>query len=280
MSWNRTTEVEGANKKPAQGDKGGVRVLLIGLAVVALGGIAAWWLISGDGAAVSSKSPYRGEPRLIKEVKPAAAPTNKVDVVQPKPKDPHEGMRQASNGVWHPTNRPYRAGSKYSHAVRTNMASRIRAKNALHKNAVEQVLLQIFTCEVGDMPWALPAALPEEEMKRLTEILISKNEIRDTDSETAIYGKEVLAAAKKEMMKFIKDGGEPEDFIVHYHDELEKAFYARRDAEDYVKEMLDNKEDPKIIEALIEKTNERFAEKGIKPISAPAELNNLLEDQK
>lgn len=277
MSWNRTTQAEGANSKPAQTSKGGVRVLLVGLAVVALGGIAAWCLLSDSGSHKATRTAQQKN-GLIKEVKPAAAPTNRVEVVQPKPKDPHEGMRQASNGVWHPTNRPYRAGSKYTHAVRTNMASRIRAKNSLHKNAVEQVLLQIFTCEVGDMPWALPAALPEEEMKRLTEILISKNEIKDTDSETAVYGKEVLAAAKKEMMQFIKDGGEPEDFIVHYHDELEKAFYAREDAREYVKEMLDNKEDPKIIEALIEKTNEKFAAKGIKPIEVPAELNNLLED--
>ena len=277
MSWNRTTQAEGANRKPAQTSKGGVRILLVGLAVVALGGIAAWYLLSDSGSHKATRTaPQKNG--LIKEVKPAIAPTNRVEAVQPKPKDPHEGMRQASNGVWHPTNRPYRAGSKYSHAVRTNMASRIRAKKSLHKNAVEQVLLQIFTCEVGDMPWALPAALPEEEMKRLVEILISKDEIKETDSETAAWGKEVLAHAKKEMMQFIKDGGEPEDFIVHYHDELEKAFYARKDAEDYVKEMLDNKEDPKIIEALIEKTNERFAEKGIKPISAPAELNNLLED--
>lgn len=245
--------------------------LIAGLVVVLAAGAFVCWLLRDDSAA---ETPRPATPRHnpIQEVAPALAPKSAESPApkpaeKEKPKDPHAGMRLASNGVWQPADRPYKAGRRYVHGVFTNRVG--RSDNGVARGAVEQVMLQIFSRDRGDMPMPLPDYLPENEMRRLTEILLDTHEISDKDAESVKLSKEILNTAKEAMRKYIKEGGEPEDFIVDYHEELERSFYTRNDAQLFVHKMIADGEDPEIVEAFVEKTNQKLDEQGIKRIHNP-----------
>ena len=278
VGWNGSGQRGGSTpvkpkataKKPSP-----VRGLVAGGLVIILAIIAYFVFFSASEKPQTEKADK--ERGLIKEVTPAAAPTNKVVEAKEKPKDPHAGMRLSSNGVWQPANRPYRAGRKYVHGVVTNRRNRFN--NGVTRGAVEQVMLQIFSRERGDMPLPLPDYLPEAEMKRLTEILIDKHEITEKDSEDVKISKEILNVAKSEMQKYIKEGGEPEDFLVYYHEELERSFYARKDAELYVQKLIRDGESADFISQFVDKTNEKLEAQNIKPINKPQEIEEAVSKE-
>lgn len=121
----------------------------------------------------------------------------------------------------------------------------------------------IFTTEVGDMPMPIPP-ISKEDRENIVAMLISKNEIKDTDSERVKDCKEQVQLAKKEMIKYLKEGGDPDDFLQYYYQELKSSFELRQDAIRLAEELYE--EDPEAGSEYVDKINERFADQGIKPI--------------
>ncbi len=142
--------------------------------------------------------------------------------------------------------------------------------NRTFKTGVEQLMSWVFTVEVGDMPMPIPP-IGDDDREQLAVILVSKNEIKDDDSEMAAFAKEQVDYAKTEMAEFIKQGGDPDDFLQYYFAQLRHAFEFRNEAQQQYYDMLED--DPELAEEFAKKVNESFDEKGIKHIFTEADEN-------
>lgn len=138
-----------------------------------------------------------------------------------------------------------------------------RLTNRTFKTGTEQLMSWVFATEVGDMPMPIPH-ISEEDRQNIVAILISKNEISENDSERTKECKNAVAAAKKEMIKYLKEGGDPDEFLQYYHQELKRAFEVRNEAINQIQEVWD--EDPALGEEFLDKINEKFESEGIKAI--------------
>lgn len=141
-------------------------------------------------------------------------------------------------------------------------------RKMLFRSGTEQVLSWLCHVNPGDPPIP-PPPIPDGEMDKLAEILISKNEIAEDDSPEAANAKQMVDAAKKEMMKFIKDGGDPDEFMQYVFREQTKAFETRCLTLNMCDEMAE--EDPAMAREFAIKANEKLAEQGIVPIPVPEE---------
>ncbi len=143
------------------------------------------------------------------------------------------------------------------------------SSNRTFATGTEQVMGWIFNTTPGDMPPILPE-IPIFEQAHLTEILFNKNEIKEDDDEEIVELKQNVDLAKKEMIKFIKEGGMPEEFLEYYHNVLRDAHMEYRNSRQEVFKML--KEDPEGAAAFLDMVNARLAEKGIKPVTIPDKI--------
>lgn len=135
--------------------------------------------------------------------------------------------------------------------------------NSVFKTSLEQTLALMFTTELGKPPFPFPP-LSTKDRERITEILISNNPVTEYDSDMVVFQKETVEQVKKEMRKFIKDGGDPQKFIDYYQNELRVAAQERSLAVTESRKIM--KESPELYKDFVETVNARFAEKGIKQI--------------
>lgn len=136
------------------------------------------------------------------------------------------------------TNRPFRTGIEYSMA-------------------------RIFMTRVGDAPPPpLTTMIPIQDEAHLAEILIANNPVLETDSEEWAEAKEMVELAKKEMIQYIKDGGDAESFLSFYYDKLQNAFEERRTSLKEVARVA--YENPELAQEFYEQVDKRLQEKGIR----------------
>ncbi len=143
------------------------------------------------------------------------------------------------------------------------------SSNRTFATGTEQVMGWIFNTVPGDMPPILPQ-IPIFEEAHLTEILFNKNEIKDDDDERIVELKENVALAKKEMIKFIKEGGMPDEFLEYYRNILVDAHREFQSSQQEVFKMV--REDPEGAAAYLEMVNKRLDEKGIKRVRIPPKM--------
>jgi hypothetical protein len=109
----------------------------------------------------------------------------------------------------------------------------------IFKSGTEQVISWIFMCPVGSMPPMLPA-LPENELVNINDILDIPNKINDEDDEKTSLVKETIEAVKSELKRYIKDGGNVQEFLKYYHRKLveahERSNLARKELSSIVRE--------------------------------------------
>ena len=122
------------------------------------------------------------------------------------------------------------------------------------------------------MPMPIPN-LTQEERDTLVAVLISKNEILPADNEHVAMAKTQVDAAKKEMIKFIKEGGDPDEFLRYYYDELDRAFEYRCMAVEQVESAAE--EDPELAYEVGLKINEKLASEGIMSINLKSMIPGL-----
>ena len=143
------------------------------------------------------------------------------------------------------------------------------ASNRVFATGTEQVMSWIFTTKLGDVPPPLPRISIRDEA-HLAEILMNQNEIKDTDSEKAAEAKEMVMLAKDELKKFIKEGGNIDEFLEYYRGELVQAHQEWQDSQKQVMQVI--KEEPEIAADFIAEINKRLDEKGIKHVKVPPKL--------
>ena len=151
--------------------------------------------------------------------------------------------------------------------------------NKVFKTGVEQVMSWIFTTRLGDPPPPLPQLTIFDEV-HLAEIIIADNPILETDSERVKDAKETVALAKKELVNFIKEGGDVEEFLTYYRDQLREAHNEYVKAQRKIINAYRDGEDPEVCRVYAEQINAELEEKGIKKFEVPQALIDKFTNQK
>lgn len=126
-------------------------------------------------------------------------------------------------------------------------------------------MARIFMTRLGDPPPPMfTTMVPLRDEAHLAEILIAANPVLDTDTEAQRASKEMVVLAKKEMIDYIKKGGQPEDFLKYYHGKLQEAFDIRRESAKSLMSVA--RDDPSIAGEYLERINKELADKGIRQI--------------
>jgi hypothetical protein len=141
----------------------------------------------------------------------------------------------------------------------------------IFSSGAEYVLSMIFNCEVGTVPAPLPI-LTKVERKNIWETLMVQMKIDDSDSETTAEAKEMVNFAKKEMLEFIKQGGDPDEFLLFYHNELRKAYGMRELFRRELEKTIE--ENPIEAESLCINMNKVLSERGIKLLNIDLKNND------
>ena len=142
-------------------------------------------------------------------------------------------------------------------------------KHRTFSTGFEQLISWVFHTEPGDMPMPIPP-LTDQDRENMASILLSKNEILEGDDEETANAKKVVDIVKQDMVKYVKEGGDPEDFLSFYYGELRKAFEKRNEAERMFEEMKEE-DGPEMANEFARKINKAFATEGIKPIYIKAD---------
>lgn len=259
MAWNKPNpeagKVKTSQHRRARLQSGAIVLCLVAVTVFVV--VLVYEFLYGH--RTTENESFRRSTSLISEVDPSI-PTKTV--VETPDLSKSNSLFQAVTVAPH---RPIPPGRKKVHSVSTNTSN--LARKSIASNAVEQVMLSIFSRERGDMPPPLPRLSPNE-LKDLAATLIYKDTIKETDSPNIAFQKEALLEAKAALRNYIKEGGSAEDFFAYYHGELVKNYYKRLDAQRLIIESTKN-DPPDVTEELCRKINEDFAQKGIKKIVNP-----------
>ena len=267
ISAIRVEEAKGKLKKRTGNSKNGgiVKVLVAGAVIMAVVVAAIIYFVGNNDDAYDAADKNRGKIIAVDPVKPKKQIT-KVEYTAPE-----------------------KTGDKLTDALAEVAAAEealtIKQPPKIHippgytnrtfKTGVEQLMSWVFTVEVGDMPMPIPP-IGEEDRAQLAVILVSKNEIKEGDSEMAAFAKEQVDYAKEEMAEFIKQGGDPDEFLQYYFAQLRHAFEFRNEAQQQYYDMLE--EDPELADEFARKVNESFDEKGIKRIFTEKDENESEEE--
>ena len=273
MAWNRPESGKaesfplGKKESPSILKRKGFRFTALAVAIILL--VGAWWFWPSEEAETQQDVAPKGRNR-IKEVTPAIVPTNAAPVRNIVTNDAPPGYVRSSTGVLHPAGIPYKKEWKHAHSVHTNDPSRFaRSKStapAPFRNATEQALHRIFSRPLGMAPLP-PIKLSKDELDDIVNILVTPNHPTKEDDERSAAARKNIDLAKKEMAKFIADGGRPQEFLDHYWRENEKAYALRREAMDQLEDFRKSESDPELCEELKKALNKHLAEKGIIPIN-------------
>ena len=256
-------EAGAAAKKPAPASgsaaSGKCRLVLLAAALAAIGA-AVWMMLPNEAPTETAKPEKAKSAGLAAEVTPAKAPEPVAEPVKdetpPSPK--RESLRD-----------PGLSDERRQEMYEKKLAEAPlpeESTNRLFRTALEQVMGWVFTTQLGDMPPPLPP-IPDYDLVHLEEILNQKTTIRDTDTDRQAHEKDIVDYVKKELKAFIDKGGDPEDFLKFYHDELKSAYQERSMAQQQVMKII--QEDPAVAVEYLKEVNESLAGKGIKGVVLP-----------
>ena len=264
MGWNGSEGTAAPQKPKVTANKPSpVRGIVAGLVVVAVVCVAYFVFFSGSEKPQTVKvEKDRGR---IKEVTPAPAPKPKAEEPQ---EDPAEAAKRARREKLKAMTPDERLAFLFEEAKKREIPYD-KATNQIFATGTEQVMSWVFTTEPGDIPPILPQ-IPMFDEAHMAEILISKNPPKEGDSEEVKAIKQTVEYAKEELIKYIKAGGEPQEFLKYYHDQLRQAHMEFQESRQSVFKVC--REDPELALDYCAKVNERLAQKGIKPVKIPKPL--------
>ena len=265
MGWNGSGDKATQQRPRATAKKPSpIRGVVAGVLVCVLA-IGAYFVFFAGSERPQKKEVVEKQSTKIKEVTPAPAPTNEVEEPQ---EDPAEAAKRARREKLKAMTPDERLAFLFEEAKKREIPYD-KATNQIFATGTEQVLSWVFTTEPGDIPPILPQ-IPMFDEAHMAEILISKNPPNEGDSEEVKAIKQTVEYAKEELIKYIKAGGEPQEFLKYYHDQLRQAHMEFQESRQAVFKMV--REDPDLALDYCAKVNERLAQKGIKPVKIPKPL--------
>ena len=264
----KSTKMRNAN---ASSNSNGLnlRVLILSAIGILLIGAVCFVLMNGK-----SSEADKPEKKVVKKEKREVVPTVKTVVSQPKPKeeikerdiiDPAKAERAAKLKAMTPEER----WNFLFEEARNKPLDLTPSTNQVFKTGTEQMMAWIFTTELGGMPPPLPMISIHDEA-HMAQILTAKNPALEGDSEKAKEAKAMVELAKKELIKFIKEGGSVDEFFEYYRGELVQAHNEWQDSQKSVMKVI--REEPEIAADYIREVNARLNEKGIRSVKIPPKL--------
>ena len=248
----------GGKAKPTGGNSVAY-VLLVACALLAvLGGI--WLFGRGKEPPPQDSGVVRKRSALAKEVTPAKAAKPVPELEYEPEEDPKKVIRREV------ANLPREVREKLAFEEMQKEKIPLAPKtNRIFRTGIEASMARIFMTKLGDPPPPFfTTAVPLRDETHLVEILLADNPILETDTAAQRASKEMVALAKKEMTEYIKNGGNPEDFLKYYHGKLQEAFDLRRESAKSFMSVA--REDPSVAGEYLERLNKDLAEKGIRQI--------------
>lgn len=140
----------------------------------------------------------------------------------------------------------------------------IVAELPLMKDPIEQLMLSVFETELGDLPPPLPD-IPQVDEASIRATIEKMPMTNLTDSEEAKDAQELVLQVKKELKRYLDEGGNINSFLQYYCNELRFAYEERRLYQQEISKAL-KQEDKEVVQELYIKLNEHLEEKGIKPL--------------
>ena len=150
----------------------------------------------------------------------------------------------------------------------------IGSTNRTFSSGLEQTLCNIFSIDVGDMPPPLPR-IPDIELDSVPDILARMCQVDESDSDLIKDRKESVNIAKAEMLKYLEEGGDFDDFLEHYHGILKKAFFRQKECQRQVYAVC-GEEEPEVALKFFKTINEELLQDGIKPVELPDDFAESL----
>ena len=273
MAWNGSGSAEqsanGRGQSPsaprphkAQGVKHGLVALLV---IVAFGCAALWFFTRPAEKVTAPKEPKK--PSIIKAVKPAPAPTNKVEVAKPKPIDPNARptkVGEVVNGyVLLPSGRLHRRLG----VITNNMNS------AVHKMPYEvfdfhceNEIACMLTLPPGENLVGTPCyngSFKKEFLESLKQPIV----IDPNDSDYVKDLKRQVRETKIEMKAALDRGEDIEQMMLDARKEAQQLAMYKMQLEDQVDEVIKNgAETEQDIEDTLKAMNQMLEAKGIAPV--------------
>ena len=141
----------------------------------------------------------------------------------------------------------------------------IVAKMPLFKEPIEQLMETVFMTELGDMPPMLPA-IPEFDEEKFKKVVDKMTPAEDGDTEDDMLAKGVVNQVKRELKKYLDEGGTTSGFLAYYVNELDAAFREREMCKELQMKAMKT-EEPDVAREVYLKFNARLAAKGIKTLT-------------
>lgn len=270
MAWNGSDGAAKPQKVAKKSKPSAWRGLLAAIIVIG-GAVGAYLMFLGPATVGGAREKVKAKPAKIAEVTPEISDFTYEEEAPEEARDAAEDEAKRARREKLLAMTP---GERIEFLFEEAEARPINlepASNRVYATGTEQVLDWVFTTELGDMPPILPT-IPMFEEAHLVEILVNKNKILETDDERAIDGKQTVELAKKELIKFITEGGDVHEFLEYYHDQLRQAHMERQEAQRSVFSLV--REEPELAKEYLDAVNARLEEKGIKPVVIPQKMAN------
>lgn len=264
MSWNKPSEAP----KPAQKKKpGAMRGAIAGLAVVAILGVAAFFIFGGKDAKPKTEKDEK-KPAKLAEVKPAFVATNAVEEVKKTPEKKHdyrydvvEGAYRDERGVLRtPTGRRILEAPPSRHIKLFD-----DQRKPVFKNLAENEILRLLTLKPGH--FAMPSHYGVAFEKSLIACINTPVEIGPDDSPELAEKKKAVQEAKEVLKARIDNGEVAGEIMKQTLDEFRQLSVYRNDLIKMVREQaMGENVTEQDLDTYVESANKLLKERGLDPI--------------
>ena len=221
--------------------------------------VAAWWLWpTGERA---GETPQPQTKQRIKEVKPKVTERQMLSQTHAE-----KTAKRSDLEISLEVSPKQTADTNQLEGVTEN-AKRKKVVKPRYRSTTEFVLAMLFSTKLGDPAPPLPP-IPDHELDKLAEILERETTVSPEDGPTMRERKAICDLAKKELKKFLLEGGVDTEFFDYYRHKLNS--YNREWTKSQT--MVDNLYNDGHVEearSLADKINEDFEKRGFRNVSVP-----------
>ena len=273
MSWNKPSSAHPPPKKKSA-PPSLRRGLIAGLVIIALGALGLYLFSNGEATSSSLQKTDRGR---IKEVTPAAAPTNAAPVVKTRKEIDEDFIRKVTERYG--TNMP--PGLKaYVHHLKNPPKHKVKAMRRFPflQHSSERSIADLLSAEPGEFFLVQPeygATFDQD----FANALVDKIEIKDEDGAETRSVKEFVTNAKKEIAELVRAEGKKPSELMNEHAKL--MFELGRFEDNLARELQQARENPDLtdddVKAMFDAANVLRQKKGLPERKVPSLTRRSLQ---
>ena len=271
MAWNRSTAggKTAVQSRRSKNSRSVVRGVVAG-AIVVVGAALVWWLLAPN---VEMQKPVADrKSNRIKEVKPAAAPTNKVETVEKKKEI--VWAKHLKNAAIGPDGRPYYVPPPGRKVV-TNKIAEVNEPYMIFKHHYQNELACYMTLKPGDSLMG-DRHYSDRFVKEVVETMSLPIEDEETDTPEQRQLRQEMREAMKVLREQVDSGRDVREIFRETRRELQELSRYKRDLEMELRKIRkDETVSDDDVDIAIEAANKMLDAKGIAPIK-PGKFSRAL----